>query len=117
MTGVYSMTQWLAEPLPHFLVLGAVLFGLYALTRTPGSAPPSPTPITVTAGIIEQLHTTWSRWPAGGGAAPPLRAGLGGDRGPPRNPDAALDHLRYEGLWREDPGRRSDFHLGVRLDI
>ena len=54
------MKQWLAEPLLHFLVLGVVLFGLYALTRTPDRAPTT-TRITITAGAIEQLRVTWAR--------------------------------------------------------
>jgi hypothetical protein len=81
------MKTWLAEPLLHFLVLGAALFGLYALTRTPDSAPP-PTRITITAGTLEQLCATWFRqW-----QRPPTAEELQG---------LIAAHIREEMLYRE----------------
>ncbi len=53
------MTRWLREPLVHFVVLGAALFGLYQMT-TDGSAPQAPR-IVVTAGQIDALASNFSR--------------------------------------------------------
>jgi hypothetical protein len=81
------MKQWLAEPLLHFLVLGAVLFGLYALTSTSERAPTT-TRITITAGAIEQLRATWSRqW-----QRPPTAEEFQG---------LLTAHIREEMLYRE----------------
>lgn len=59
------MKRWLAEPLLHFLLLGAALFAGYRLVhREPARDPQA---IVVSAGEIENLHTgflhTWQRPP------------------------------------------------------
>jgi hypothetical protein len=64
----------LREPLLHFLLLGAVIYGLYALAG-PASPDHEPDRITVTAGELEWLASSWEkRW-----SRPPTpeeRAGL-----------------------------------------
>ncbi|NEO43773.1 MAG: peptidyl-prolyl cis-trans isomerase [Moorea sp. SIO4A3] len=49
----------LREPLLHFLVLGALLFGLYFWVGGPSITSDSPKQIDVSAGTIESLKTTW----------------------------------------------------------
>jgi hypothetical protein len=52
----------LREPLVHFLLIGGALYAAYAVTG-PTTTSESPTTITVTAGEIEWLETTWlTRW-------------------------------------------------------
>ncbi len=57
-----GVQRWLREPLVHFLLLGAAVYGLYALTadsdeETAGNS------IVVTGGEIEWLETSWQkRW-------------------------------------------------------
>ncbi|NEP48108.1 MAG: peptidyl-prolyl cis-trans isomerase [Moorea sp. SIO3C2] len=51
----------LREPLLHFLVLGALLFGLYFWVGGPTITSDSPKHIEVSAGTIESLKTTWQR--------------------------------------------------------
>ena len=48
------MKKLFREPLVHFLLLGAVLFGLYSMLNR-GSKAPSPDEIVVTSGQIETL--------------------------------------------------------------
>lgn len=56
--------NWLQEPLLHFLVLGAIIFGVYAKLNPPG---PSDSEIVVSQGQQKHLVTafsrTWSRPP------------------------------------------------------
>ena len=53
------MTRFLAEPLLHFVLLGAALFGFYAVrNHTSASAPHE---ILVTAGHVDHLATAFSR--------------------------------------------------------
>ncbi|MBW2495403.1 MAG: peptidyl-prolyl cis-trans isomerase, partial [Deltaproteobacteria bacterium] len=62
------------EPLVHFLLLGAVIYGLYGLTRPAVEADPE-NRITVTAGEIEWLTGSWrARWNRA--PTPEERAGL-----------------------------------------
>ncbi|NEO42404.1 MAG: peptidyl-prolyl cis-trans isomerase [Moorea sp. SIOASIH] len=51
----------LREPLLHFLVLGALLFGLYFWVAGPSITSDSPKHIDISAGTIEFLKTTWQR--------------------------------------------------------
>jgi peptidyl-prolyl cis-trans isomerase C len=77
----------LREPIVHFLVIGAVIFGLYEVRN--GTAAPEPdNRITVTAGDVERLGAAWvKRW-----QRPPTAEELKG----------ALDeHVREEILYRE----------------
>jgi len=59
------MRRFLAEPLLHFLILGAVLFTAYSLVSRGGAS--GPTRIVVTLGHIESMSTqfarTWQRPP------------------------------------------------------
>lgn len=81
-----AIVHLLSDPLIHFLLIGAAVFGLYALT-----APPVPTPqaeIVVTAADVARLkaqfRTTWNRDPA------------------PTELDGLLENLiREEVLYRE----------------
>ena len=60
------MRRILREPLVHFLVIGALMFALYAWNRD-GRSEPTRDQIVVSAGRIEQLNTifqkTWQRPP------------------------------------------------------
>jgi hypothetical protein len=52
----------LREPLVHFLLIGAAIYGLYGLTTEPVEEPTDKT-IVVTAGEIEWMQTSWQkRW-------------------------------------------------------
>jgi hypothetical protein len=51
--------RWQREPLLHFLLLGAVLFGLYTVLPQGQPAAPSMPRLTVTRGDIAHLHTGW----------------------------------------------------------
>ena len=55
------MKRWLNEPLLHFLVLGALLFGVYAWLDqgAPGSRADSAGPLHITANEIAWLKETW----------------------------------------------------------
>lgn len=60
MTGGYAMIlKWLREPLLHFLVLGAALFGLYQLATPP--AGPGDDEIVVTTGQIDHIVEVFSK--------------------------------------------------------
>ena len=54
------MKKWLKEPLLHFLVIGALLFGLYSLLN-PGEANVADNRIVVSAGDIERLSANWAK--------------------------------------------------------
>jgi len=55
-----ARVAWLLrEPLVHFLLLGTVLFAVFAVTSKPTETPPGR--ITVTRGTIEHLATAFSR--------------------------------------------------------
>jgi hypothetical protein len=54
------LSRWLREPLVHFIFLGAALFGLSALLKTPASRP-SAYRIVVTPGIMENLKIGFQR--------------------------------------------------------
>lgn len=60
------MERLLKEPLVHFLLLGGVVFALFALTRDPAEAAPRDA-IVITAGQVRQLamvfEKTWQRPP------------------------------------------------------
>lgn len=75
----------LRDPLLHFLVAGAALFGILSLSADPG---PAEDEIVVTAGHMENLHTlfvrTWQR--------PPSAAELD---------SLVAEHVRDEVLYRE----------------
>ncbi len=63
------------EPLVHFLVLGAAIYGLYALFGGPAEDAPDHRTIHVTAGEIAWLEGSWEkRWNRG--PTPVERAGL-----------------------------------------
>ncbi len=53
------MNSWLKEPLLHFLLLGALLFGLYSLVN-PEEASIADNRIVVSAGDIERLSANWA---------------------------------------------------------
>ena len=54
------MTKWLKEPLLHFLVIGALLFGLYSLLN-PMEVSVADNRIVVSAGDIERLSGNWAK--------------------------------------------------------
>ena len=54
------MIEWLKEPLLHFLLLGALLFGLYSLLN-PEEASFTDNRIVVSAGDIERLSVNWEQ--------------------------------------------------------
>ncbi|MBO1347726.1 MAG: peptidyl-prolyl cis-trans isomerase [Hormoscilla sp. GUM202] len=54
-----QLARILREPLLHFLVLGALLFGLYFWVGAPSMKSASPEQIEVDAPIIASLKTTW----------------------------------------------------------
>jgi hypothetical protein len=54
------MKKWLNEPLVHFLVIGALLFGLYSLLN-PQEMGVSDNRIVISAGDIERLSANWSK--------------------------------------------------------
>jgi len=78
----------LREPLVHFVVLGGVLFGAYAILEPDRDEPPPPTEIRLTLDELAQLLTVFeSKW---------LRA-------PTQDEFNAMveDHIRQEILYRE----------------
>jgi peptidyl-prolyl cis-trans isomerase C len=77
----------LREPIVHFLVIGAVIFGLYEV-RNNKAAPEPDNRITVTAGDVERLSAAWAkRW-----QRPPTADELKG---------VVDEHVREEILYRE----------------
>jgi hypothetical protein len=77
---------WLAEPLVHFLVLGAALFAVFALVGR--SATPGANRVIVTMGTIDSLRQSWQQtW-----GRPPTPTELDG---------LIEEHLREEILGRE----------------
>ncbi len=79
--------NWTREPLVHFLVLGALLFGLFALVNDEASSK-SPNRIEITASNVERLREVWSKqW-----NRPPTETELKG---------LIESHLREEVLYRE----------------
>jgi hypothetical protein len=79
--------NWTREPLVHFLVLGALLFGLFALVNDEASSK-SPNQIEITASNVERLRAGWSKqW-----NRPPTETELKG---------LIESHLREEVLYRE----------------
>ena len=56
------MLSWLREPLIHFFVIGAIIYGAFALVTRPVENPQGDT-IVVDAGEIEWMATSWyKRW-------------------------------------------------------
>ncbi|NJK39260.1 MAG: peptidyl-prolyl cis-trans isomerase [Oscillatoriales cyanobacterium RM2_1_1] len=81
----------LREPLIHFLVLGALLFGLYFWVNGSflnSSLKPASDQIELSAGVLEMLKSNWRRqW---------------GSNPPPEELQAAIDqYIREEVLYRE----------------
>jgi peptidyl-prolyl cis-trans isomerase C len=77
----------LREPIVHFVVIGAVIFGLYEV-RNDKAAPEPDNRITVTAGDVERLSAAWAkRW-----QRPPTAEELKG---------VIDEHIREEILYRE----------------
>jgi PPIC-type PPIASE domain len=90
-----TMKRWLKEPLLHFLVLGALLFGVYAWMNR--GEQPQTGQIVVTKGQIENLRVTFNRvW-----QHPPSPSEMDG---------LIRDHIREEVLAREAT------KLGLDLD-
>ncbi|MEE8304501.1 MAG: peptidylprolyl isomerase [Candidatus Tectomicrobia bacterium] len=56
-----TIKKWLSEPLLHFLVIGALLFGLHTLVNNPGIESEQGRRIKVSASDIERLHEGWQR--------------------------------------------------------
>jgi hypothetical protein len=54
------MNSWFKEPLVHFLLIGALLFGVYSLVN-PEEASVADNKIVVSAGDIERLAANWSK--------------------------------------------------------
>ena len=78
---------WTREPLVHFLVLGALLFGLFALVNDEASSK-SPNQIEITSADVDQLRERWTRqW-----NRPPTETELKG---------LIKSHIREEVLYRE----------------
>ncbi len=78
---------WTREPLVHFLVLGALLFGLFALVNDEASSK-SPNRIEITSADVDRLRERWSKqW-----NRPPTEAELKG---------LINYHIREEVLYRE----------------
>jgi hypothetical protein len=60
---VKRVAKVLQEPLLHFILAGAAIFGCYALVRRPAPADPANRAIRITEGDIEQLRRGWfSQW-------------------------------------------------------
>ncbi len=79
--------NWTREPLVHFLVLGVLMFGLFALVNDEASSRP-PNRIEITASNVERLREVWSKqW-----NRPPTETELKG---------LIESHLREEVLYRE----------------
>ncbi len=78
---------WTREPSVHFLMLGALLFGLFALVNDEASSRP-PNRIEITASNVERLRDVWSKqW-----------------NRPPTEPEIKgliNSHIREEVLYRE----------------
>ena len=51
---------WTREPLVHFLVLGALLFGLFALVNNEASSK-SPNRIEITSADVDRLQERWTK--------------------------------------------------------
>ncbi len=84
--GGYVM-NWTREPLVHFLVLGVLMFGLFALVNDEASSRP-PNRIEITVSNVERLREVWSKqW-----NRPPTETELKG---------LIESHLREEILYRE----------------
>ncbi len=78
---------WTREPLVHFLVLGALLFGLFALVNDEASSK-SPNQIEITSADVDRLRERWTRqW-----NRPPTETELKG---------LINSHIRDEVLYRE----------------
>jgi len=79
--------NWTREPLVHFLVLGVLMFGLFALVNDEASSRP-PNRIEITASNVERLRDVWSKqW-----------------NRPPTEPEIKgliNSHIREEVLYRE----------------
>lgn len=81
------MTNLLKEPLVHFLLVGALLFGVYSWIN-PGAGTPDERIIEITPGTVQRLQDAWSRqW-----RRAPTRQELDG---------LIEDHIREEVLYRE----------------
>ena len=96
----------LREPIVHFLVIGAVIFGLYEV-RNNKAAPEPDNRITVTAGDVERLNAAWAKqW-----QRPPTADELKG---------VVDEHVREEILYREALALgldRDDTIIRRRLDL
>lgn len=81
------LRKLLRDPLLHFLLIGAALFGLYALLNR-DKVDPTSTRINVTAADVERLKAAWvTQW-----KRPPSEAELN---------NLIQDHIREEVLYRE----------------
>ena len=79
--------NWTKEPLVHFLVLGGLLFGLFALVNDEASSKP-PNEIEITSSDVDRLRDVWTKqW-----NRPPTETELKG---------LIESHLREEVLYRE----------------
>ena len=54
------MNKWLKEPLLHFLLIGSILLGVYALVN-PDDPSFSDNRIVISSGDIERLSANWSK--------------------------------------------------------
>jgi hypothetical protein len=81
-------SRWLREPLVHFALVGAVLFGAYQWLNDGGQAPGSSGDIVVTAGRVRNLAETFARtW-----QRPPTPEEMNG---------LVEDYIREEVIYRE----------------
>ncbi|UCG73624.1 MAG: peptidyl-prolyl cis-trans isomerase [Chromatiales bacterium] len=81
------MTNLFKEPLVHFLVVGALLFGVYSWMN-PGAGTADDRVIEITPGTVQRLQDAWARqW-----RRPPTQQELDG---------LIEDHIREEVLYRE----------------
>jgi hypothetical protein len=81
------MSKLLKEPLVHFLIAGALLFGFYGLLN-PGAGDADDRIIEITPGTVERLRDAWTRqW-----RRPPTQEEMEG---------LIEDHVREEVLYRE----------------
>ena len=56
-----ALRRVLRDPLGHFLVMGALLFGAYALLARGRAQPEAASPVVIGAGEVRWLTETWSR--------------------------------------------------------
>lgn len=56
-----QLKNWLYEPLVHFLIIGALLFGLYSLVNTTPAQASQGNTIEVSTQTIDKLESNWKR--------------------------------------------------------